>query len=227
MKFREHYRVGILNLFRVCIQKVMNCESRDIIFHIKMMIKDVDLSYQSVDDLGLSNKRSNARSSSFGSFERVLAKMQIRSDDAIIDLGSGKGAALMIMANYPFRKIAGVEISRDLVEVAQNNLRKLELTDICVHCSDGGKFLDLDDYNYIYMFNPFPCQVVRDVISNLIDSLSRKPRQISIIYINPKCHSEIIESSIFKQVATFESADKLPFYIYGNSAVEPTKDNHL
>ena len=46
------------------------------------------------------------------------------ADYTFIDYGSGKGRALFVAAQQPFRKVVGVEISEQLHRVAENNLTR-------------------------------------------------------------------------------------------------------
>src|SRR5207302_3353759 len=41
-----------------------------------------------------------------------------------VDLGSGKGRALLMAADYPFRRIIGVELMLEFHNIAQENIRK-------------------------------------------------------------------------------------------------------
>ena len=44
-----------------------------------------------------------------------------------IDIGSGKGRVLMMAADYPFRRILGIELLPDLHRAAQENLNRDEI----------------------------------------------------------------------------------------------------
>ena len=49
----------------------------------------------------------------------MLENVGIRYDEySIVDLGCGKGRALLVASNYSFARIVGVEISRELSEIA-------------------------------------------------------------------------------------------------------------
>src|SRR5882724_11277495 len=41
---------------------------------------------------------------------------------SFLDVGAGKGRALLLAAELPFRKVIGVELSEDLARVAQKNI---------------------------------------------------------------------------------------------------------
>ena len=55
-------------------------------------------------------------------------------DYCFVDLGSGKGRALFVAAEFPFPKILGIEISSVLHEIAQKNVGELSDARITVEC---------------------------------------------------------------------------------------------
>ncbi|MGL5804747.1 MAG: class I SAM-dependent methyltransferase [Xenococcaceae cyanobacterium] len=139
---------------------------------------------------------------------QVLDNLNITERDSIVDLGSGKGSALIWFARYPFGKIAGVELSSEFLETARTNFQKLGIKNIDLFCLDAGNFDKLDDYNYIYMSNPFPEIVVDEVIQNLKKSLIKKPRLFTIIYKIPVGDRVILKSNLFEKVAEFNTEFK-------------------
>jgi len=187
-------------------------------FYIRTLIvlDRLDLKTITVDDLNLSPERSHSYSDSGrDDLQKVLAGLDIKKGDAIIDFGCGKGGALITLAAYPFSKITGVEISRDLAEIARKNLARLKISHVEIVCCDAMEFLALDDYNYVYMFNPFPCSVLHSVMENITLSLQARKRRITIIYLNPECHETIIAQGFFQKVKEVEHSSH-KFYLYAN-----------
>lgn len=140
-------------------------------------------------------------------FDKIMAHFSITNNDAIVDFGCGKGGILISLSKYPFSKITGVEIASDLVEIAKNNIRKLNIKNVNVICSDAAEFKQLNEYNYFYFFDPFPCNVMEEVMSNIEKSISEHPRKVTIIYLNPLCHELIESGNIFtrtKELPHFE-----------------------
>jgi hypothetical protein len=55
----------------------------------------------------------------------LLARLPTHDNFTFIDIGSGKGRVLLLAAEFPFRKIVGVEFSPELHATAQRNLTRL------------------------------------------------------------------------------------------------------
>ncbi len=112
-------------------------------------------------------------------------------DFTFIDLGSGKGRTLLMAADYPFRRIVGVELLLSLNEIALQNLRQYSsesqkcfaLESICADATTfsfpGGPLL-------IYLFNPFPEAGLRRTLANLNQSPRQHPRPAYLLYHNPQ-----------------------------------------
>lgn len=162
-------------------------------------MKGLDLGFVSMESLGLSPGHSNWHTNSGGpNLARVLNKLNIPGTSRALDLGSGKGGAVFTLSRFPFVEILGVEISPELVRVAEANLTRLGLQNVHFLCADAIRFTDIDRFTYIYMFNPFPCAVVKQVLDNIAVSLARTARRLTLIYNNPVCHDTIMESGLFR-----------------------------
>lgn len=171
-------------------------------------LKDLDLGFVSLKTLCLSPERSSAHSNSGGpNLTRVLKKLKIPGTSRALDLGSGKGGAVFTLSRFPFAEIVGIEISPELVCVAETNLARLGLRNVHFFCADAATVTDIDRFTHIYIFNPFPCAVVKQVLDNLAVSLARTPRRLTLIYNNPVCHDTIMESGLFRMDEEFSFCD--------------------
>ena len=114
----------------------------------------------------------------------VLDSLTITADDAILDVGCGKGFALKICHDYPFGTIDGYDASERLVNIARRNMKRLSFRSEIMR-EEAETFVAYDKYNYVYLFNPFPRNVVEIVLRNINASLERAPREFKLLYENP------------------------------------------
>ena len=191
-------------------------EWREFGLRLRVFLGQIDLENVSTGELGLQDERSHEYSNSGGiHLVHVLNSLKITSQDAIIDFGSGKGGALITFSRYPFAKITGIELSPELVAIAGENLRKLNISNIEMITGDAAVFTDLEEYNYFYFFNPFPGIIMRAVVENIESSLMKKPRKAIIIYFNPEFHEVVVTDSIFAKIYEFDHY-RLRYHIYSN-----------
>src|SRR5678816_1101821 len=102
-----------------------------------------------------------------------------------VDLGSGKGRTLLMAAEYPFRKIIGVELLPALHRVASDNVRKYaserrKCFVVEARCGDVKQFEFPDEPLVLYLFNPLPEAGLAVVIRNLETSLREHPRRVCV-----------------------------------------------
>ncbi|MEL6255143.1 MAG: class I SAM-dependent methyltransferase [Bacteroidota bacterium] len=124
---------------------------------------------------------------------RTFTQLKIRSTDRILDYGAGKGAAMLILDEFGFEEVVGVEVSPFLVSIAKKNFLLLESQHLTIYESDARNFHDIDSFTHYYLFHPFPADVLHTVLGNIEDSLQRNPRSIQIIYYMP-VHKEVFEA---------------------------------
>jgi len=128
----------------------------------------------------------------------VLRKLDLPKDGVFIDVGSGKGRVLLIAAQTGFQRIIGVELSRELCEIARENvkafLRQTQITaQIEVIESDVATWPIDCGYNVFFMFHPFSRTVLARFLDNLRSSLKQFPRKIWLVYNNPTDeHDQVI-----------------------------------
>src|SRR3989344_2191686 len=56
--------------------------------------------------------------------KRVLRVLEIGREEVFLDLGCGKGRALLAAAAFDFQRVVGVEISQRLCEIARANIKR-------------------------------------------------------------------------------------------------------
>jgi SAM-dependent methyltransferase len=108
-----------------------------------------------------------------------------------VDLGSGKGRALLLASRLPFRELHGVEISPRLHEIAQQNVLRFcgpaGAARFRLRCADAADFRFPPLPTVMFLYNPFGAPVMRQVIGNLVTSVRERPRPCFVLYRNPVC----------------------------------------
>lgn len=125
----------------------------------------------------------------FGGFRAAMREVGVEPGEVFVDYGSGKGRVLIMAAEYPFRRIVGVEISPELHAVARVNLARcadrLRCQDIELWTGSAADFPVPTDASVVYLYNPFHGRVLRTVLAGLRASLDAHPRRLRLVYNNP------------------------------------------
>ncbi len=123
-------------------------------------------------------------------FHEIIAKLEIDFRQFVfVDIGSGKGRVLLMAADYPFRRIIGVELLPDLHRTAQQNIAKYRSdSQRCLaiesRSGDARDFVFPAEPLVLYLFNPLPEPGLLSLLANLESSLKQNPRPVILLYHN-------------------------------------------
>jgi SAM-dependent methyltransferase len=134
-----------------------------------------------------------------GRFSDALAEVhEDFSAFTFIDLGSGKGRALMMAHQLGFGRLIGVEFSPRLAEISRNNLAKLELRNVQVVVQDAAEFRFPNEPLVVFTFNSFGPEVLRGVLTNL----RAQTNPVYFVYVNAVHNSTLLTDQLFYPLAT-------------------------
>ena len=140
-------------------------------------------------------------------FREMLGALQIDFREfTFIDIGSGKGRVLLMAADYPFRRILGIELLPALHRVAKENIAKYKTDSqqcFAIDCvvGDACEFPFPPEPTVLYLFNPLPESGLLKLIGNLEQSLREHPRPVLVLYHNPLLEHVLMRSADFQKIA--------------------------
>lgn len=128
---------------------------------------------------------------------------------SFVDVGAGKGRALLIASELPFRKIIGVELSEKLAHQAQRNVarwnrvagRPKRPAIRVIHC-DALEFRWPRTPLLVYMYNPFACSLVAQLAAKLASVARSGPGLVDLLYVNPTCSDALTSQGRFERLWT-------------------------
>lgn len=147
------------------------------------------------------------------SVRNLFRNWPITSDDVLLDYGSGKGRTVVwAAANYPFRRIIGVELDKQLHLSAEANVarwngrrrcREVELLQ-----ADATEYDVPDDVTIIFFGNPFVGAIFEKVVGKVQESLDRNPRELTVLYYHARMQETLINAGFsVEQEQTFPPND--------------------
>lgn len=165
-------------------------------------------------------------------FHQVMSQVPLACvrGATFLDLGCGKGRALLLAAAYPFREVIGVEIAPTLHQIACANAVSFaaahpEAPPIRVLLHDAARFELPPGPLVLYLYHPFCRPVLEQVVANLERSLGDQPRSIAVVYINDELR-DVLDGAGFLRVhwrgrVVMEAMDRLADRI-GSSVEDST-----
>jgi SAM-dependent methyltransferase len=121
---------------------------------------------------------------------QALSSLPVQCDEfTFVDLGCGKGRALMVASRFPFRHLLGVEIATELADIANANIASKPdwAARITVITQDATEVVFPDGPLLLFLYDPFLAPILRRVLANLERQLRRSPRPTYLLYAkNPR-----------------------------------------
>lgn len=135
---------------------------------------------------------------------QALVSLPFPADEfTFVDVGCGKGRALIVAAQFPFRRLVGVEIVPGLCEVARRNVAKNPgwAARTTITNEDAAAVTFPDGPLLLFLFDPFLAPVLRKVLINLERQLRFSPRTAYVLYAKDPHYQKVMdEFPYMKQV---------------------------
>lgn len=117
-----------------------------------------------------------------------------------IDVGAGMGRAMLLAAEFPFRRVIGVELNPLLAKMAQHNLQIWEAagkarTSMQVICGDAVDAPFPKGPCLVFLFNPFGASVMRRLMKRLAVAFANRAGRLDLLYVNHE-QEHVIEQQV-------------------------------
>jgi hypothetical protein len=146
-------------------------------------------SSSSIDELGYASASSAVPAKVF---EWSVAGLEINhSHYDFVDLGSGRGLAVLLASRLRFRTVTGVEFAEEIHDDAVANISSLaqRQKDASHVTLVNASVLDYPFSNVptvFFLYNPFVGPVMDALLDRLVRSLRAEPRPHRLLYLNPQ-----------------------------------------
>ena len=120
-----------------------------------------------------------------------------------VDVGAGKGRALFLAAELPFRKVIGVELNLELASIARRNAA---LWTRATRSRQKIRVLQQDALEFpwprppllVYLNNPFECELAERLAAKLAALAKSGPGLVDLLYVNPGCGDTLLQEGKFR-----------------------------
>jgi hypothetical protein len=134
-----------------------------------------------------------------------------------IDIGAGKGRAMLIASELPFRKVIGIELNPELATIAQANLDRWQTA----HAADPTanplartQLLQQDALTFrlpttpclAFLFHPFEAPVLRALLRRIETQFAKQaitkkaPPAFDLLYVNAECRAVLDHHPAFTRL---------------------------
>jgi SAM-dependent methyltransferase len=110
---------------------------------------------------------------------------------SFVDLGCGKGRAVMMASAFGFREVVGVELHAALAGIAEANLAAWTaggraVCPVLIVCGDATEFVFPGGPCLLYLFNPFAAPVMERLVERIEAEFAGRRGMLDLIYFNPE-----------------------------------------
>lgn len=130
---------------------------------------------------------------------RECAPPQPIERTVFLDVGAGKGRAMLLASQYPFLRVEGIELNAELAAIAEDNLRRWAtdtfagtLAPITLHQADATRHPLPPEPTLAYLFHPFEAKLLRRFLKHVERSLRAHPRPFDLVYVNAE-HDSLLD----------------------------------
>jgi SAM-dependent methyltransferase len=142
--------------------------------------------YRKKSDTSLYKDLCDYHPSPYGKIKEILGYLRLGPDDVFVDLGCGKGRVIFFVAQEKIKKVIGVEVDKNLVEITKENYRNLKLSRAPVEIveADAATYIP-NEGTVFFMYDPFGYKTVEAIVGNIKKCLETHARRIRIVYYSP------------------------------------------
>jgi SAM-dependent methyltransferase len=116
-----------------------------------------------------------------------------------LDVGAGKGRALLLASQFPFASVEGIELNASLASIAQANIdiwhrdpQSAPLAPIAIHHADATKHQLPDTPTLAFLFHPFEAPLLRRFLRHIESHLALHPNAFDLVYVNSE-HGSLLD----------------------------------
>lgn len=126
-------------------------------------------------------------STPYRSLEVLFNELKLTENDTFVDFGSGKGRVLFYLNSLYDCNIKGIEAKPQTFDDAVLNLERYSKyidnynNKIQFYFTTAETYQVEKEDNHFYFFNPFSIIIFKKVISNILKSFKKNPREITLI----------------------------------------------
>lgn len=154
-------------------------------------------------------------------FEKAMNALPFNfSEKVFLDIGSGKGRALILAAEAGFKKVIGVEYASELNDIAHTNIEtvrdRFPNTEFVLDEGDALTYSIPTEVDVIYLFNPFDEEALKGLIKMVKPAFS-VTKSVYLIYVHP-VHCSVLESEFGEPIKVIKNWKGIPdVAVFSNS----------
>jgi hypothetical protein len=128
-----------------------------------------------------------------------------------VDIGAGKGRAMLVASELPFRQVVGIELNPGMARIAEQNIDLFLTTHLEDPTATPLAPMDLLEQDalafdlprtptLLFLFHPFEAPVLRALLRRIETQFADRPGELDLLYVNAECGAVIDRHPAFTQL---------------------------
>jgi len=128
-----------------------------------------------------------------------------------IDVGAGKGRAVMVASEFRFRKVIGIELNPEMAATSRQNVEHWtrahsqdptasSIAPIEIYERDALDFELPGTPTLLFLFHPFESPVLKQLLRRIETQFDDRPDTLDLLYVNAECANVIDRNPAFTQL---------------------------
>ena len=130
---------------------------------------------------------------------------------SFIDIGAGKGRAMLVASELPFHQVIGIELNPAMATIARQNLdrwHKSHATDSTAPRLAPIHLLEQDALTFdfpstptlVFLFHPFEAPVLKQLLRRIETQFAKRPGTLDLLYVNAECRTLLDKHPAFTRL---------------------------
>lgn len=138
------------------------------------------------DDLNADQYHHPYEPTPYSVLERLVSSDLISEKDVVLDYGCGRGRVSFYLTHQTKAKTIGIEYDARILNAAMDNLHTAVSKNNTLFVLSHAEVFNVPlDVNRCYFFNPFSVEILRGVITRILQSYYENPREILLFFYYP------------------------------------------
>ena len=128
-----------------------------------------------------------------------------------VDIGAGKGRAILVASELPFKQVIGVELNPMMADIAQQNVDhwiESRKDDPTANRHAPVRLVEQDalDFDFpktpcvAFLFHPFEAPLMKKLLMSMEKQFAKRAGQLDLLYVNAECAAVFDANPAFRRL---------------------------
>jgi SAM-dependent methyltransferase len=137
--------------------------------------------------------------------------VQERGRYSFVDIGAGKGRAMLVASELGFRRVIGVELNPEMADIAERNLEQWTSSragDETAGPVSQMRVVEMDALEFefpagpcvAFLFHPFEAPLLKRLLRRMETQFAKRPGTLDVLYVNAECAAVFDANPAFERL---------------------------